>query len=154
MAQIRQAPVNVQNVITYDAVITVANTGSKLFPGMTANVKILTDKKDNVLKIPNTALRFKPQGASEQGGRRPSASDSRVIYLLGAAGNLRPVTVKTGISDGAFTAIEEGSLQEGQQIVVGTNTKPSAGAGDAHRDAAAYGFLRERPCRSSSRANC
>lgn len=60
MTQIRQAPLNVQNVITYNAVIGVANPDFKLFPGMTANVKILVDRREHVLKIPNAALRFRP----------------------------------------------------------------------------------------------
>ena len=59
VTQIRQAPINVQNVITYDAVIQVANPDLKLFPGMTANVTILTEQAGNVLKIPNAALRVR-----------------------------------------------------------------------------------------------
>ena len=58
--QIRKAPINVQNVITYDAVIEVANPDLKLFPGMTANVTILAEHSGNALKLPNAALRFKP----------------------------------------------------------------------------------------------
>src|SRR5579863_6882239 len=60
VTQIRQAPINVQNVITYDIVVGVPNPDLKLFPGMTANVKILTNEADDALKIPNAALRFRP----------------------------------------------------------------------------------------------
>src|SRR5437016_9867719 len=58
--QIRNAPQTIQNVVTYDAVIDVKNAELKLKPGMTANVTIVYDERDDVLKLPNTALRFKP----------------------------------------------------------------------------------------------
>ncbi len=60
LAQIRLAATTVQNVVTYDAVINVANDDLKLKPGMTANVKIVTETVENVLKIPNSALRYLP----------------------------------------------------------------------------------------------
>ena len=63
VTSIRKAPINVQNVVTYDVVIGVANPDLKLFPGMTANVKILIDRHNDVLKIPNAALRFRPADA-------------------------------------------------------------------------------------------
>ena len=68
MTSIRKAPINVQNVITYDVVIGVSNPDLKLFPGMTANVKILVNQRPNVLKVPNAALRYHP--ASEPAGGR------------------------------------------------------------------------------------
>src|SRR5262249_59319229 len=58
--QIRNAPLNVQNVVTYDAVIDVDNSSLKLKPGMTANVTVVVAEKDDVLKVSNSALRFKP----------------------------------------------------------------------------------------------
>jgi len=60
---IRNAPQIVQNVVTYDAVIDVANDELKLKPGMTATVSIVTDRRRDVLTVPNTALRFRPEGA-------------------------------------------------------------------------------------------
>jgi HlyD family secretion protein len=60
VTQIRQSPTNVSNVITYVVVIRFDNTDLKLFPGMTANVRILTDRQTDVLKLPNAALRFRP----------------------------------------------------------------------------------------------
>ena len=59
VAQIRQAPINVQNVITYDVVIHVSNQDLKLFPGMTANVTIFTGHAANVLRLPKAALRYR-----------------------------------------------------------------------------------------------
>jgi HlyD family secretion protein len=64
---IRNAPQVVQNVVTYDAVIDVANDDLKLKPGMTATVSIVTDRRRDVLAVPNTALRFRPDGAPAAG---------------------------------------------------------------------------------------
>jgi len=72
VTSIRKAPINVANVITYDAVIGVSNSDLKLFPGMTANVKILVNQRMNVLRVPNSALRYHPAnetpGAAGKGG--------------------------------------------------------------------------------------
>jgi HlyD family secretion protein len=65
---IRNAPQVVQNVVTYDAVIDVANDDLKLKPGMTATVSIVTDRRRDVLSVPNTALRFRPEGVQAGGG--------------------------------------------------------------------------------------
>jgi HlyD family secretion protein len=62
VSQVRKAAQVVQNVVTYIAVITTSNPDLSLFPGMTANVRIVVDTRDNVLKLPNTALRFRPAG--------------------------------------------------------------------------------------------
>ena len=63
--QIRKSPVNVQNVISYTVVISAANPDQSLLPGMTANVRVAVDSRDNVLKVANAALRFRPAGAAE-----------------------------------------------------------------------------------------
>jgi HlyD family secretion protein len=55
----------VQNVVTYIAVIGTSNPDLGLFPGMTANVRVIIDRRENVLKIPNAALRFRPVGAGD-----------------------------------------------------------------------------------------
>ncbi len=68
--QIRKSPVNVQNVISYTVVISAANPDQSLLPGMTANVRVVVDSRDNVLKAPNAALRFRPAGA---GDSKPAA---------------------------------------------------------------------------------
>lgn len=72
VTQIRQAPINVQNVITYDVVIHFDNSELKLFPGMTANVRILTDHQQGVLKLPNAALRFRPPDAAKEQAKAPN----------------------------------------------------------------------------------
>lgn len=64
--QMRLNPVNVQNVVTYNVVIDVDNPEQKLKPGMTANLTVTIDERNNVLKVPNAALRFTPQDRSGQ----------------------------------------------------------------------------------------
>jgi HlyD family secretion protein len=70
---IRNAAQVVQNVVTYDAVIDVANPDLKLKPGMTATVSIVTDRRRDVLTVPNTALRFRPEGAGNAGPQNAQA---------------------------------------------------------------------------------
>ncbi|HEY1948959.1 MAG TPA: efflux RND transporter periplasmic adaptor subunit [Bryobacteraceae bacterium] len=127
--QIRKAPINVQNVITYDAVIEADNPDLKLFPGMTANVSIVTDRRDNALKVPNAALRFKPTESPMAGAStaaNPASENWRTVYVLDGGSKLRPVRVRVGISDGAFTEVEQGDLREGEQIIVGARSNVSA----------------------------
>ena len=127
VTQIRQAPISVQNVVTYDMVVAVPNADLKLFPGMTANVKILTNHEDGVLKIPNAALRFRPaimtphSTVHAAGGKRDPSMQT--IWVLDANGKPKPVRVKLGISDGNYTAVDSGNLQPGEQVIVSAVTK-------------------------------
>ena len=79
VTDIRNAPLTVQNVVTYDVVILVKNPELKLRPGMTANASILVAQRESVLKIPNSALRFRPEFAKKEaspptkGGAAPAA---------------------------------------------------------------------------------
>jgi HlyD family secretion protein len=73
VTQVRQAPEAVQNVVTYDVVVTVSNSDLSLKPGMTANVRIVVDKRDNVLRVPDQALRFSPGGPGSQSTAAPAA---------------------------------------------------------------------------------
>jgi HlyD family secretion protein len=131
VTQIRKAPINLQNVITYDAVIEVANPELKLFPGMTANVTILTQRSENVLRLPNAALRFRPPESLIEGSSsvsKPSAGNWGVVYISAANSKVRPIPVKLGITDGNVTEMQEGGLQEGQQVIVGISTTTAAPA--------------------------
>lgn len=78
VSEIRNAPQTIQNVVTYDVVIQVDNRDLKLKPGMTANVSIQIEHKENILKVPNSALRFRPESARKEeavktGNRRQEA---------------------------------------------------------------------------------
>ena len=128
VSQIRQAPINVSNVITYDVVIQVSNEDLKLFPGMTANVTISVGRASNVLRLPKAALRYRPRAAS---GAAPKAVPGAVqppqtVTVLDAGGQLRQVPVKTGIGDANYVEVVSGDLTEGQQVVVGTAAQPGA----------------------------
>jgi HlyD family secretion protein len=114
VAQIRQAPINVQNVITYDIVIAVSNPDLKLFPGMTANATIFTGHVSNALRIPKAALRFHPRG-------QPSAQHpmTQAVYVADQNGQPRAVPVKTGISDANHVELTSGGLVEGQPVITG-----------------------------------
>lgn len=114
VTQVRNAPVSIQNVVTYDVVITVNNPDLKLKPGMTANVTIVTAQKDNPLRVPNGALRF----------RMPDVPVDRKRTQVWALAQDRPrqVPVTTGIADSLFTEIAEGPLNEGDAVIVGIET--------------------------------
>jgi HlyD family secretion protein len=75
VVQVRNAPITVQNVVTYDAVVEVANPQAQLRPGMTANVSFIIAKRDEVLKVPNAALRFQPDGAGPPTGAPESGGE-------------------------------------------------------------------------------
>ena len=127
VVQVRNAPITVQNVVTYDTVIGVSNADLKLKPGMTANVSIVIANRDDVLKISNAALRYRPAESmaaqssapaigSHKGKRAPGEHRvERTVYVL-TGGEPKPVQIKTGISDGVFTEVLEG-LKEGDRIV-------------------------------------
>ncbi|MBZ5582323.1 MAG: efflux RND transporter periplasmic adaptor subunit [Acidobacteriia bacterium] len=114
VSSIRKAPINVQNVVTYDVVIGVSNTDLKLFPGMTANVKILVEDHPDVLRIPNAALRYHPADAPVPKTR----GDARQVWVLDSQNKPKAVTVSLGISDGAYTEVTGGGLKPGSQVVV------------------------------------
>ena len=140
VVQVRNAPITVQNVVTYDTVIGVDNKDLKLKPGMTANVSIIIAHKDNVLQLKNAALRFRPPEATTTqpqppprstsgGGQRPSGGarerkPERTVYEL-SFGRPKAVQIKTGISDGIVTEVTEG-LKEGDKVVTAELTSSAA----------------------------
>ena len=118
VSDVRKAPIITQNVVTYDVVITVANPDLKLFPGMTANARILTTKLDDTFKVPNAVLRLHPSAAVlKQVGLSASPAGKQQVYVL-PGGKLKAVPVTFGISDGQFTAVSSSDLQTGEQVVV------------------------------------
>lgn len=141
--QVRLAPINVQNVVTYNVVVAVDNQDLRLKPGMTANVSIVVAQKDQVLKVPNAALRFTPpqgdraeghssdrNGAKAEGRPAPgrpaavsadSGGQTKRVWRLGASDGLEPVSIQTGISDGVSTEMVAGPLGEGDLVVVGVD---------------------------------
>jgi HlyD family secretion protein len=126
VAQIRYAPIVNQNVVTYNVVITVANPEQKLLPGMTANVAIETQRREDVLRLPTAALRFRPRLGEEAPvpARRGPASPQ--VYRPAADGSATAVPVRTGISDGTLVELLDGELHEGEQVIIGQ--QPTGGS--------------------------
>jgi HlyD family secretion protein len=135
VAQVRLEPVVVQNVVSYVTVIDVPNPQGTLKPGMTATVTIEVARADDVLAVPNAALRFQPAagaGPAALGGRPVGIGGSpaergRRIWTL-RDGQLQPARVQTGISNGTATAVIDGELREGMAIVTGISTASAAPA--------------------------
>ncbi len=116
--QVRNAPITVQNVVTYDVVINVDNPEFKLKPGMTANVSIIVSIKKDVLKIPNAALRFKPA----EKGKTAAQQKGSGVWIL-EQGKLKRLLISIGISDGNYTELVSGGIKEGQELIVESLTK-------------------------------
>ncbi len=190
VSQVRMNATTIQNVVTYDTVISFDNPEKKLFPGMTAYVTIPVAWENNVIKVPNGALRFQPELSDEErkalfarynipdgprggpGGRlaaaggdapaksagtmrrgqggsgveagpgRPSGApaggvgagggsqrdDWGIVWKLLPDKSLQPVRVKLGVTDFTFTAMEEGSLKVGDELVIGQTSKNNSSA--------------------------
>jgi len=116
VSQLRQAPITVQNVVTYDVVIAVANPDLSLLPGMTANVHIVTEEHPEVLAVPLLALRFHPHGAASGPDGEPADGAKRVWVLRDGAPE--PVSVQVGIDDGTSIEVTGGELKPGDQVIV------------------------------------
>src|SRR4051812_939128 len=147
--EVRQAPTTIQNVVTYAAVIGAPNPERKLRQGMTASVTITTARKDDVLRVSNASLRFRPEEAAAPAETQRSAQQQPMargataasrgrpegaaqgpgrpgrVYKLDANGKPAPVMIRIGLSDGQRTEVIEG-LAEGDKVIVG-----EAGAGGA-----------------------
>ncbi len=127
--QVRKAATNVSNVITYIAVVGFANGDSRLLPGMTANVRVVTDQRENVLKVPNAALRVRLPGPEAGNGAAsgPRGGPPRGrIHLLDDNNQTVTVAVGTGVTDGSFTEVvlkpdspDAARVVEGAKVVTG-----------------------------------
>ena len=115
VAQVRQAPISVQNVITYDTVIMVDNSELLLKPGMTATARIVTAQSLNVLKVPSQALRFTPAAAAKLGIAKAAKSGQRLIWVE-RAGKLVSIPVTVGLVDDSSAEIKAGDLKLGDQV--------------------------------------
>ncbi len=117
--QVRNAPKTVQNVVTYDVVIAVDNSHLKLKPGMTANVTIIVDTRRDVLRVPNAALRFWPDGVPrKESGAGPS------VWIL-KSNEPHRVDIDTGIDDFSVTEVRGNDLTQGQHVITGYGKKKS-----------------------------
>ncbi|MDP1582636.1 MAG: efflux RND transporter periplasmic adaptor subunit [Bradyrhizobium sp.] len=111
VTQVRQSPQTVQNVVTYDVVVSVTNPDLALKPGLTAATRILVDQRSDVLRVPNQALRYVPTGSAIRDSVQP-----RIWVLRDETPT--PVQVVTGLDDDEFTEIAEGDLKAGDKVIV------------------------------------
>jgi len=107
--QVRMSATNIQNVITYDAVMDVPNPDLELLPGMTANIRIPVQVRENALRVSNNALRFRPDD------NKPVQP---AVYVLNTDGMLEARKVQLGISDGIFTEVVSGDLRDGEAVIL------------------------------------
>lgn len=127
--RVRQIRLNsqvLQNVVTYNVVIDVANPDETLLPGMTAFVNIAIAKRDNVLRLPLSALRYKPAGKKSGKPQMPPAprsakADEKAVYRL-TAGQPERISFQPGLSDNHYMEILTGDLQPGDVLITEDNT--------------------------------
>jgi HlyD family secretion protein len=116
VAEIRLAPAVEQNIVTYTVVIDVDNPELRLFPGMTANVRIETARRENVVRIPVEALRYRPQDVSTTGKSKDPRDKN--IWVLEANGRAEPRAVRIGVSDGTNVEITGGGVTHGSKVII------------------------------------
>ena len=126
VSQVRLSPTTENNIVTYTVIVKVDNPDGKLLPGMTANVSLILDKRDDILVVPNSAFRFKPvTGQSVEVGPPGPGRKSNIaavtapaVYLLGDKDKPVKAEVERGITDGQNTEVVSG-LEEGQRVITG-----------------------------------
>jgi HlyD family secretion protein len=122
VSQVRKSPTTTQNVVTYQTIIAVNNPGQKLFPGMTADVSVLVQRRDNVLVVPNSTLRYSPPDNAKFTAAPPKQLKraQQLAYVLQPDNmTLAPKLVHTGATDGVSTEILDG-LSQGDRVVTAT----------------------------------
>lgn len=131
ISEIRFAPETIDGVVTYKAVLTIDNTDMLLRPGMTATADITVDERNDVLTVPNAALRYAPPPEAvdddedrsgllgmliPSGGDARRRADGRALWVL-REGTAQQVEVRAGASDGMVTEILDGEIAEGDTVI-------------------------------------
>ncbi|MCA9260149.1 MAG: efflux RND transporter periplasmic adaptor subunit [Planctomycetales bacterium] len=143
IVQIRRSATTVQNVVTYPVVVATANPDLKLYPGMTANLSFEVGRREDVVRLPNSALRFYPaekndvreedrkllEGAFDEGDAEDSRSYFEIVeakrndrkrHVWVVEGEkLRAIEVETGLYDGRYSEMVKGDVTEGMELVTG-----------------------------------
>ena len=117
VSQVRQSPQTVQNVVTYDVVVSVQNTDLSLKPGMTAATAIVTESREDVTRVPNQALRYRPSNPSA--AQLPKLAEGQARVWVLRDGQPTAVSVVTGLDDDSYTEIVSGDLKPGDQVITG-----------------------------------
>jgi HlyD family secretion protein len=153
--KVRKSAQVVSNVVTYLVDVSAPNPELQLLPGMTANVRVVTDTFEDVLKVPNAAIRFRPpqssddkpgkskRGEGDKSGRgngRPDPTSS-TIYVL-KNGELKAIPVKTGASDGKMVQVTGEGVTEGMEVVTGIKGEGGGGSGGSKKGSSMAGTPR------------
>jgi HlyD family secretion protein len=131
VVQVRHAPQTIQNVVTFNVVVGVANPDLLLVPGMTARTKIVTDKRDDVMRVPDQALRYVPADTAVAAPQPAPGGEARQgqVWVL-ADGKPVRVAVTLGLDDDSFSEIVGGELKPGDRVIL---SEQSGGAGGGSR---------------------
>ena len=127
--QIRKAPEVVENVVTYTVVLSTRNADLVLLPGMTAIVQVVVTEAENVLTVPNAALRFEPPRATgahaaSSGAAFGDGGQAAVVWVPGVGARPHPVQVTLGRSNESATELVDSLLRAGQRVIVGMASTP------------------------------
>jgi HlyD family secretion protein len=162
--QVRLNPTVEQNVVTYAAIVTARNPQLKLKPGMTASLSVEIARRDGVLRVPSSALRFKPNAAlldalgqadqpSATAGPRPvamtsssTANHTGTIWTYDG-GRLTPVQVEVGLTDTQYTEIQSGDLREGESIATQATMPSTSSTPGTARPSTSNPLLGQGPMR-------
>ena len=143
--QVRQNAQMTQNVVTYMVIVATDNSDGRLLPYLTANVQFEVDRRQNVLLVPNAALRWEPEAnqmdpAVDQSALNVESATTKKsgrLWIVTHDNFLRPINVAVGTTDGNVTEISGDGIHEGLQAVVGEEEKesekpsqPASGDGD------------------------
>lgn len=120
VTQVRISPTTVSNVVTYTVIVSVENENLILKPGMTANVSIITQKKEQVLCVPSIALKYTPTTQGEI-----KRYENKGVWVLRKGKPVR-VDIETGASDDTYTEITKGDIKEGDEVIVEKSDGKSA----------------------------
>lgn len=129
VTQVRLQPTTTSNVVTYEVVVNAPNPDYKLKPGLTANITITTEEKDNILLVPSKALRFTPETGDTKSDTKSDTvkqapeSATKTLWVKKPDGNISPVKVSAGVSDGIYTEVS-GEIREGDLVVTGMTSAP------------------------------
>jgi HlyD family secretion protein len=127
VVQMRKAPLVIQNVVTYLVIISARNESLRLLPGMTATVRIVSERIEDTVLVANAALRFRPPADADRGANGSVAVDGDAaapgwagrVYVMAPDGALSVVPLRIGASDGTVTQVIDGALKAGDRVVIG-----------------------------------
>jgi HlyD family secretion protein len=128
VSQVRQSPQSVQNVVTFDVVVDVDNHDLTLKPGMTAATRIVTERRSDVLRVPNAAVRYRPSGVLNPPAPQAASEVRRSDLWVLRAGKPVPVSAIFGLEDESFTELVKANLKEDDPVVIGEEQRSNRSA--------------------------